>query len=140
MFAKLLGSKMIVCAALALGAAGTAQAVTWDDYSDEDKGDLVTTSSWASYTHSILGDGYRPGIDSILGAELTIRLYDDHQPGVFSDGGESVRFSFNGGGWTGEEDVGGSNLSGFLTWDSFDFGSIANLLNNGSSQCEGQGH
>jgi|GEM_PF-3957901 hypothetical protein len=76
------------------------------------------------YTHNITDGpyGYRPGIDTIYSATLSIFLYDDldlWQP-------EEVRFSFDGGAWTPSTSV--SGLSSLLLPQIFSFDAAALAL------------
>ena len=135
MFAKTLGRKITVCAALALGYMGTANAIPayWDDWAGKE-GTYIDTEHSYSYTHDITdwGSGnYRPGIDSISSASLTIWLYDDAFFGdawLFGDPGETVGFKFDGGSWSSSKEVDGNAIP-FL-WDDFDF-IVTSLVNDG---------
>lgn len=141
MFAKTLGRKITVCAALALGYMGTANAIPayWDDWAGE-SGTYLTSNpgkgefSTYSYTHDITdwGSGnFRPGIDSISSASLTIWLYDDAFFGdlpLLGDAGETVGFKFDGGSWSSSEQVDGNPIP-FL-WDDFDF-IVTSLVSDG---------
>lgn len=85
MFAKTLGRKITVCAALLMASVGTAQAAYWDDWAG-DSGTRIDADSPYTYKHDITdwGSGnYSPGIDSISSATLSIWLYDD---ALFGDG------------------------------------------------------
>lgn len=105
MLVKSLGRKLAVLAALVMGAVGTAQAVPqyWDDWQiDLDK---VSAGNGYTYTHDITGGpfGYRPGVDSLSHAALTIVLSDDVFPAdsgllswLFGDGEETAGFRFDG--------------------------------------------
>ena len=137
MFAKTLGSKITVCAALAMGFMGTAQAIpyTWTD-SAGDFGTLIDQDHSYTYTHNIKdpsSGGYRPGIDTITSASLTIKLFDDAffgdanvDLGLLLDPQETVGFRFDGGSWTGAHAVDGN----LFNWDEFDF-IVTSLLNDG---------
>jgi hypothetical protein len=76
-----------------------------------------------SYTHNITDgvNGFRPGVDSIFSATLSIYLYDDAD--LLQ--GETVRFSFDGSGWTSSYQVGGL---GNLLPDVFSFNAAALAL------------
>ena len=132
MFAKTLGRKITVCAALLMASIGTAQALpTWDDWAG-DSGRYIDTDHSYSYTHNITdwGSGnYRPGIDSITSASLSIWLYDDAFLGdlpIFGDGQETVGFRFDGGSWSSSQNVGGN----VIIWDNFDF-IVTSLVSDG---------
>src|ERR1700741_4168214 len=127
MFAKTLGRKITVCAALLMASIGTAQAVPayWDDWAG-DEGRYIDTNNSYSYTHNItdLSSGnYRPGIDSITSASLSIWLYDDAFLGdldlgiIKGDSQETVGFRFDGGSWSSSQNVDGN----VIIWDNFDF-------------------
>jgi hypothetical protein len=127
MFAKTLGRKITVCAALLMASIGTAQAVPayWDDWAG-DEGRYIDTDHSYSYTHNITdwGSGnYRPGIDSITSASLSIWLYDDAFLGdldlgfIKGDSQETVGFRFDGGSWSSSQNVDGN----IIIWDNFDF-------------------
>lgn len=130
MFAKTLGSKITVCAALVMGFVGAAQAVPYTWHDEENDGAYVTVGSSHSYTHDITDgiNGYRPGIDTITTAELTISLFDDHLFGILpiGDSGETVGFRFDSGAWTSSQEVDGS----IFNWDDFDF-LVTSLLTDG---------
>ena len=133
MFAKTLGRKITVCAALALGYMGTANAIPayWDDWAG-DSGTYINPDHSYSYTHDITdwGSGsYRPGIDSISSAHLSIWLYDDaffSDLPVLGDGQETVGFRFDNGSWSSSEAVDGN----VIFWDSFDF-IVTSLVSDG---------
>jgi hypothetical protein len=143
MFAKTLGRKITVCAALVLGSIGTANAVPyyWDDWAGN-FGERVSGGDPYEYTHRITdgSDGYRVGIDTITKADLHINLFDDDPRitiPVFGreivlsngDGEEKVGFKFDGVSWNeknGDDEVGGS----IIDWDSFDF-IVTSLLSDG---------
>ena len=135
MFAKTLGRKITVCAALLMASIGTAQAVPayWDDWAGDD-GRYINSENPYSYSHNITdwGSGsYRPGIDSISSSSLTIWLYDDAFFGdlpIIGDGNETVGFRFDGGSWTSAKEVDG-NVIPFL-WDDFDF-IVTSLVSDG---------
>ena len=110
--------------ALGLGAIGTATATPtqWTDtYNPRDF--KMTATSTYSYTHDIRDGfgGFRPGIDSISSALLTIFLYDDGDSSL-----EYARFRFDGGSYTGQYEIDGSQSSP----DHFGF-SLASLLSDG---------
>jgi len=133
MFAKTLGRKITVCAALALGYMGTANAIPayWDDWAGKE-GTYIDTEHSYSYTHDITdwGSGhYRPGIDSISSASLSIWLYDDAFFGdipLLGDGQETVGFRFDGGAWSSSQNVNGIPL----LWQDFDF-IVTSLVSDG---------
>lgn len=143
MFAKTLGSKITVCAALVLGALSTAHAVpyTWTDFNDEDFGDLIDKDHTVKYTHNIKdpsSGGYRPGIDTITSASLTIKLFDDAlfgdsnlDLGLITDPSETVGFRFDNGSWVSQDIHGDGEVGGnIVDWDNFDF-IVTSLLNDG---------
>lgn len=122
-------------AAAAAMSVSVAQAtpVTWHDvYNPADI--YLAGNSSISFAHDVTDTvgstpGFRPGIDSISSASLTIWLYDDAFFGdlpYLGDGQEAVQFSFDGLGWSAPTAVGGN------AWfeDAFDF-SLANLLSDG---------
>jgi hypothetical protein len=129
MFAKTLGSKLTVCAALLMGSIGSAQAVPayWDDWAGSE-GHYIDSNSPYSYTHNLTdpaSGAFRPGIDSINSASLSIWLYDDAFLGDLSlpffglvgDQQETVGFKFDGNAW-----INGGNVDGnVIIWDDFDF-------------------
>lgn len=135
MFAKTLGRKITICAALLMASIGTAQAVPayWDDWSG-DAGRYIDSDSPYSYSHDITdwGSGnYRPGIDSISSASLTIWLYDDAFFGdlpLIGDANETVGFRFDGGSWSSAKEVDGNVIPFF--WDDFDF-IVTSLISDG---------
>lgn len=106
--------------------AGSAQAVpfTWSDQFDP--ADVLVTSNY-SFSHDIRGGemGFRPGLDTVTGAFLSIVLADDATFGdipIFGDGQERVSFNFDGTGWTSSSNVG--------LLDIFDF-RLDSLLTDG---------
>jgi len=119
---------LIFLAAALVGSIGTAQAipVTWE--AEHNPVDFrLTAPNQTAFPLDITKDGYRPGLDTIYSADLTIRLYDD----TLFDDGENVRFSFNGGGWTKEYDVdGGATIFGTII-DSFSFDDLEGFLGTG---------
>lgn len=131
MFAKTLGRKITVCAALLMASVGTAQAAYWDDWAG-DAGHYIDPDHSYSYTHDITdwGSGnYRPGIDSITSASLSIWLYDDAFLGdvpFVGDANETVGFKFDGGSWSSSKEVDGN----VLIWDDFDF-IVTSLVGDG---------
>lgn len=135
MFAKTLGRKITVCAALVMASIGTAQAVPayWDDWAGK-YGTYIHSDEGGGYqySHDITdwGSGdYRPGIDSITGAKLSIWLYDDAFFGdlpFIGDANETVGFRFDGGSWTSSAAVNGN----ILFWDDFDF-IVTSLVSDG---------
>jgi hypothetical protein len=108
------------CAALTASFAlyaGSAQAVPFL-WSDDFNPANPVVSSQLDFIHDIRDGttGFRPGIDTITSAFLSIVLADDAVFGdlpIFGDGQESVSFNFDGTGWTSPQNV------GFL--DIFDF-------------------
>ncbi|WP_129645583.1 PEP-CTERM sorting domain-containing protein [Peristeroidobacter agariperforans] len=103
MLVKSLGKKLAVLTALMMGAVGTAQAVPqyWSDWQiDFDK---VSTGNSYTYTHDITDGpfGYRPGVDTLSYAALTIVLGDDALGGdlpkwLLGDEKETAGFRFDG--------------------------------------------
>lgn len=137
MFAKTLGRKLTVCAALLMASVGTAQAIpyTWHDEAGV-FGTWISVGNPYEYEHKITDGayGYRPGIDSITEAGLTIKLFDDHLTGIFpiGDSGETVGFRFDStGSWTSSQGVDGS----LFNWDHFDF-IVTSLLTDGLLKVE----
>ena len=81
------------------GSIGTAHAIPafWDSsYSPDDPIKLTAPQSH-SYTHDIRLDGYRPGIDSIDGALLTLWVNDDFD--LLPPRSEQVQLTFDGAAW-----------------------------------------
>jgi hypothetical protein len=120
---------LICLAAVLAGSIGTANAipVTWE--ADHDPVDFrLSAPNQTAFPLNIALDGYRPGLDTISHAELTIRLYDDT---FLGDSSESVKFNFDSSGWTNEYDVdGGPTIFGTFI-DSFSFDDIEQFLGNG---------
>jgi hypothetical protein len=114
---------------------GTANAIPayWDDWAGKE-GTYIDAEHSYSYTHDITdwGSGnFRPGIDSINTATLTIWLYDDAFFGdlpLLGDGQETVGFKLDGGGWTSSQPVDGNVIPFF--WDDFDF-IVTSLVSDG---------
>ena len=101
---------------------GTANAVPafWDDSYDPTDIKISAPGSYPVPLDITGGShGYRPGIDTIEGALLMIRVYD----GEF-DNGEVVNFNFDGQNW-------GSSSVPFLGFLPFIFGDIESLLADG---------
>ncbi|PZN30333.1 MAG: hypothetical protein DIU71_12440 [Proteobacteria bacterium] len=124
--------KLAALAAVLGMSAGTAHAIPYiwtDTYNPADV--LLVAPDSLSYTHDITGgsNGFRPGIDSITNASLTIWLYDDALLGDLpwvGDAEEYVRFDFDGNGWSYSQSVEGN----WLLNDVFNF-SLASLLSDG---------
>jgi hypothetical protein len=139
MFAKTLGRKITVCAALALGYMGTANAIPayWDDWAGKE-GTYIDAEHSYSYTHDITdwsSGNYRPGIDSISSASLTKWLYDDAFLGdlpLLGDANETVGFKIDGGSWLSQDIHGDGEVGGNipLLWDNFDF-IVTSLVSDG---------
>jgi hypothetical protein len=104
--------KLVLAAMLAAGSIATAQAtpVTWVDTIDFTPDRYIAPYSSYSYTHSILDNGYNPGVDSIYNYSLSVNLLDDSDrgldvalinvPGLF---GDTIFFNLSGvefGGWS----------------------------------------
>ena len=88
----------------------------------------LTAPNETAFPLDITADGYRPGLDTINWAELTIRLDDDT---LLGDNGESVRFNFDSSGWTKEYEVGGGPTIFGTIIDTFSFDDVENFLGNG---------
>jgi hypothetical protein len=108
MFSRL--KKTVAALTASLAFAGSAQALpfTWTD--EFDPAD-VTVNSQYNFMHDIRDgmNGFRPGLDTISGAFLSIVLADDDLLGdipIFGDRQERVSFNFDGTGWTSPENVG----------------------------------
>lgn len=138
MFAKTLGSKLTVCAALLMGSIGSAQAIPayWDDWAG-DSGHYIDSNNPYSYTHNLTdpaSGAYLPGSDKINSASLSIWLYDDSFLGDLKlpfglpggDAQESVGFKFDGNSWLSGGDVDGN----VIIWDDFDF-IVTSLVQDG---------
>lgn len=98
---------LAITAVLALHT-GAAQAVPTLWFDEFDPAD-VTVGPQLDFTHDILRDGFRPGVDTISSAFLNIILADDALFGdlpILGDGQESVSFNFDGTGWTMSNNVG----------------------------------
>jgi hypothetical protein len=94
---------MIAAVVLPVGSANALPFVWFDNFNPGDV--TVSATSPLSYTHSILGGdfGFRPGIDTINNALLSVVLADDAAFGdlpLLGDGQETVSFNFDGTGWT----------------------------------------
>lgn len=121
---------------LIAGSMGVAQATpaVWSDLYDPSDV-LINKGDKLHFEHEL--GGYRPGIDSIYGASLTVWLYDDNVFGDtrFGDGNEKVKFDFDGTGWTAATEVNGIGAN--LGWldDLFEqtlsFHSLVALLSDG---------
>jgi PEP-CTERM motif len=128
---KMFGSKAAVLGMLAMGSVGTAQAIptTWTDDAGS-YGYHLSAGETYSYTHNIKDDpyGYRPGIDTIWNASLSISLYDTFfgDLPLLGDEQETVGFKFDNGSWSAWSDVD----SGLLSVDNFDF-TVTSLLTDG---------
>lgn len=136
MLFKSIKARLAVFAALVTLSFGTAHAVpyAWTDVYDPADIYLNAPNS-TSFAHDITtgANGFRPGIDTVSSATLTLWLYDDSKFGdlpFLGDGEEYVRFNFDSNGWSYPQEVGGSSLLGGLFLDSFTF-SLASLLNDG---------
>jgi hypothetical protein len=110
MLNRLMKRWYLLIAALALHV-GSAQALPFVVFDEFDPADVtVTANSPLSFTHSILGQsGFRPGLDTITNALLSVVLADDDLFGdlpIIGDGQETVSFSFDGNGWTMPANVG----------------------------------
>jgi len=122
---------MVAAAVLILGSVGVAQAVpyTWtDEIGPLDR--TITASLPYTYTHDIKDGayGYRPGVDTISNASLSIWLYDDSFFGdlpIVGDGEETVAFRLDNGVWTSA-----SVDSLFYSLDRFDF-TVTSLVSDG---------
>ena len=131
MLKKALGSKAAVLAALFVGSVGTAQAIptTWTDDAGI-TGTYLATGDVYTYQHNIKDGayGYRPGVDTIWNASLTISLYDTlfGDLPVLGDEQETVGFSFDNGAWSAWNVVD----SALLSVDNFDF-TVTSLLTDG---------
>lgn len=106
MFSTTLKKQAAVVAALFIGAVGSAQAVpfNWSDTVADYT--LVSRGNSYSYTHDITDGyfGYRPGIDSLFYASLSITLGDDALGGdlpwfLLGDEEETAGFRFDNGAW-----------------------------------------
>lgn len=121
--------RKLICAAALLAASFSAHAVPtlWTDDFDPDDVRLTAGSAPASNLLSFTldirpgSDGYRPGIDLINFAQLTLWLYDD-----VDVASEAVSFSLDSTGWTPSQEVNG--LSFFP--DLFEFSPVS-LLSDG---------
>ena len=127
---KGLGSKVVVLAALAAGSVGTAQAIptTWTDDAGI-SGEYLSAGDIYTYQHNIKDGsyGYRPGVDSIWNASLTISLYDNFfGDWALGDDQETVAFKFDNGSWSSWSVVD----SALLYVDNFDF-TVTSLLTDG---------
>lgn len=113
---------------------GVAQATPYVWTDSYDPADIrISAGQSITYQHNILdpaSGSFRPGIDTITSASLTLWLYDDAFFGdlpYIGDAQETVSFNFDGGSWSSAQAVGGNALIG----DAFSFFSLANLLSDG---------
>lgn len=121
--------KKAMCTAALIGASMGAHAtpIIWTDTVSPSAAVTITTSSPYSYSHVITdgATGFRPGIDSIGTASLSVWLADDAFFGdlfLLGDSQETVGFRFDGGAWTSSRNVD--------SLDNFDF-SVTSLLSDG---------
>jgi len=121
--------KKAMCTAALIGASMGAHAtpIIWTDTVNPSSDVMITTSNSYSYSHIITdgANGYRPGIDSIGSASLSIWLADDAFFGdvfLLGDSQETVGFRFDSGAWTSSRDVD--------SLDNYDF-SVTSLLSDG---------
>jgi hypothetical protein len=130
---------------LIAGSVGVAQATpaVWSDLHDPSDV-LINKGEKIHFQHEL--DGYRPGVDTIYAASLTVWLYDDNLLGdsVFGDSHEKVKFDFDGAGWTTPTEVNGIGAN--LGWldDFFEqtlsFNSLVALLSDGLLDVTVKGH
>jgi len=122
---------------LIAGSVGVAQATPaiWSDLYDPSDV-LIENGKKHQFQHEL--DGFRPGVDTLYGASLTVWLYDDNVFGDnkwLGDGSEKVKFDFDGTGWTAATEVNGIGAN--LGWldDIFEhtlsFNSLVGLLTDG---------
>ena len=66
-------------------------------------------SGQTEHTFSILDEGFRPGIDTISGINLVVRVADDAGNDYWwADGEESVKFKLDSGSWSSPRDIDGT--------------------------------
>jgi hypothetical protein len=123
--------------ACSIGAAQATPAI-WTDLYDPSDFLVECGCRPTTYTHDLTSDGYRPGVDSVYSASLTVWLYDDNLFGDnqwLGDSHEYVKFDFDGAGWSTSTEVDGIGAN--LGWlDDFfahtlSFNSLAGLLADG---------
>jgi hypothetical protein len=102
---RTLSVKLFAAALFLASPLACAVPVTWIDAYDPDDY-LVAAPGQLNFTHDITGSGFRPGIDAVLAALLTVVLYDDSD--LLS--GERVSFSFDSGAWTPARNVGDGRI------------------------------
>ncbi len=126
--------RLAMLTALAGASIGVAQATPYVWTDSYDPADITISAGQSiTYQHNILDAGsgsFRPGIDTVTSASLTLWLYDDAFLGdlpFVGDAQETVSFNFDGGSWSSAQAVGGNALIG----DAFSFFSLANLLSDG---------
>lgn len=106
---------------------GTAQAypTLWTNVYDPSDVLVKQGNAPLSYTHDLnndlFGNSFGAG-DTVLGASLTIWLYDDSLggDGWFGDGSEKVKFNFDSTGWTSSYEVNGNGANLGLLDDLFE--------------------
>lgn len=115
-----------------LGYSGTSLAVpiSWNDEAGDPRTRIAVGQSY-QYQHNITDgpNGFRPGLDSIGSASLSIWLRDDSFFGdipLLGDGEEAVGFRFDNGSWSSSRSVD----STFWSLDQFDF-TVSSLLSDG---------
>jgi hypothetical protein len=134
MKSSLLALGLVACS---IGAAQASPAIWTDLYDPRDF--LVECGCRSTtYTHDLTSDGYRPGVDTVYSASLTVWLYDDNIFGDskwLGDANEYVKFNFDSTGWSTSTEVDGIGAN--LGWlddffeDKLSFNSLAGLLADG---------
>lgn len=124
-------------AACSIGAAQASPAI-WTDLYDPSDFLVECGCRPTTYTHDLTTDGYRPGVDTIYGASLTVWLYDDNVFGDnkwLGDANEAVKFNFDSTGWSTSTEVNGigANLGWFDDFfeHALSFNSLVGLLSDG---------
>jgi PEP-CTERM motif len=135
---KKLKSSLLALGLAAVSMGAQAYPAVWADLQDPSDVLLEKGDAPVSVSHNLVNHGYRPGIDTITSASLTVWLYDDNLFGdnkFLGDGSDTVKFNFDGTGYSTGYEVNGWGLN--LGWlddileDKFTFNSLTALLGDG---------